>query len=159
MASAYIETTVPSYYVANSSRDLVLQARQEVTKLWWDSGCSGCDLFISQETLDEAAKGDVSFAAKRLALINNLPVLEITDRTDELAILLVERRIIPEHVASDALHIAIASVYRMDFLVSWNFKHIVNPRIRHRLRETVASLGERLPVICTPEDLLEDEDN
>jgi hypothetical protein len=110
MPMAYIETTVPSYYVANTSRDLVLQARQEVTKLWWDSGFGGCDLFISQETLDEAARGDLSYAAKRLALISNLPVLEITDRIDELAILLVERGIVPAHVASDAVHIAIASV-------------------------------------------------
>ena len=135
----------------------MLQARQEVTKQWWDNGFSGCDIFISQETLDEAAKGDLSFAAKRLALIGNLPVLEITDRVDELAILLVERKIVPAHVVSDAVHIAIASVYQMDFLVSWNFKHIVNPRILHRLREIVQSFGERLPVICTPEDLLEDE--
>ena len=75
MPTAYIETTVPSYYIANTSRDLVLQARQEVTKLWWDGGCGGCQLFISQETLDEAARGDLSFSAKRLALIGNLPVI------------------------------------------------------------------------------------
>jgi len=127
--------------------------------LWWDEGCSGFDLYTSQETIDEAARGDETFASKRLDLLSEIPVLEVTPRVEGLTRRLLEVGLVPSTVASDALHIATASVHGLDFLVSWNFKHIVNPHIRQRLRNEVASFGEVLPVLCTPEELLKDEDN
>ncbi len=159
MASAYIETTIPSYYTSRPARDVVQLARQTHTRLWWDGGCSGFELFTSQETIDEASRGDTIVAAKRLELLSEVPVLEINSRVESLARRLIAAELVPANVASDAIHVAVASVHGIGFLVTWNFKHIANPHIQEALREEIASFGERLPVLCTPEELLRDEDN
>jgi predicted nucleic acid-binding protein len=112
-----------------------------------------------QETINESSRGDGEVAAKRLELLNQASVLEITPRVEALTKKLLSAGLVPANVASDAIHIAAASVHGMDFLVTWNFKHIANPHIQAALREEVASFGERLPVLCTPEELLRDEDN
>jgi hypothetical protein len=158
MATAYIETTIPSYYVARASDSLLQVAKQAATRRWWDDGCSGFDLFTSLETLDEAGKGEPSMAAERLKLLQNIPLLPFPDKALELAQSLVYSGIVPHKAASDALHIAVASVHRMAYLVTWNFKHIANPFIRDRLRFAVASVGFELPVMCSPDELLQSED-
>ena len=110
MATAYIETTVPSYYVARPSNSLLQAARQANTRAWWDDGCSGFDLFISQETLDETGRGEPAMANDRLALIRNLPMLEVSDTAAALTRTLLAKGLIPTKAASDAIHIAVASV-------------------------------------------------
>ena len=84
MAKAYIETTIPSYYTSRSARDVIQLARQTHTKIWWDSGCSGFEQFTSQETINEASRGDTDVAAKRLELLSLISVLEINSRVEEL---------------------------------------------------------------------------
>ena len=158
MATAYIETTVPSYYVARTSDSLLHAAKQAATRRWWDEGCSGFELFTSLETLDEAAKGDPLMAADRLKLLRDIPLLPLPDQALELAQSLVISGIFPPKAASDALHIAVASVHRIDYLVTLNFKHIANPFIRDRLRFAVADAGFELPVMCSPDELLQNED-
>ena len=141
MPSAYIETTIPSYYVARTSVNLLQASRQASTRLWWDTGCSGFDLFTSLEALDEAAEGDEEMAQMRLTLLHKARRLEITDDVGSLAARLIDGGLIPAKAASDSIHIAVASVHRMDYLVTWNFKHIANPHIRARLRHAVADFG------------------
>lgn len=158
MATAYIETTIPSYYVARTSDSLLQAAKQASTRKWWDEGCSGFDLFTSLETLDETGRGDPSMAAERLKLLQNIPLLPLPNVGLELARDLIVSGIVPQKAASDALHIAVASVHRIDYLVTWNFKHIANPFIRDRLRSAVASAGFELPVMCSPDELLQNED-
>jgi predicted nucleic acid-binding protein len=158
MATAYIETTIPSYYVARTSDSLLQAAKQAATRKWWDQGCSDFDLFTSLETLDEASKGDSLKAADRLEMLKDIPLLPLPDEGLNLAQQLVESGIVPPKAASDALHIAVASVHRIDYLVTWNFKHIANPFIRDRLRLAVASAGFDLPVMCSPDELLQNED-
>lgn len=158
MATAYIETTIPSYYVARMSDSLLQAAKQAATRRWWDGGCSGFDLFTSLETLDEAGKGDPLMAADRLKLLQNIPLLPFPDEGLELAQSLVVSGIVPQKAASDALHIAVASVHCIDYLVTWNFKHIANPFIRDRLRLAVANAGFELPLMCSPDELLQNED-
>lgn len=157
MATAYIETTVPSYYVARPSGSLLQAARQANTRAWWDGGCSGFQLFTSQETLDETGRGEPAMAGDRLALIRDLPLLEVSESAAALTRILVAKGLVPAKAASDAIHIAVASAHAMDYLVTWNFKHIANPYIRERLRLAVLACGMMLPVICTPEELLNDE--
>jgi hypothetical protein len=157
MPTAYIETTIPSYYVARLSASLFQAARQASTRRWWDEGCSGFDLFTSQETLEEISRGDSSMANDRLALLQDVAVLEITDEVAALTKELISSQLVPLKAASDAVHIAVASVHTMDFLVTWNIKHIGNAHIRTRLRATVGAFRATLPVICTPEELLNDE--
>lgn len=96
-------------------------------------------------------------AESRLALIRNLPMLEVSESAAVLTRMLLAKGLIPIQAASDALHIAVASTHGMDYLVTWNFKHIANPYIRERLREVVLACGVALPVICTPEELLNNE--
>lgn len=158
MPTAYIETTIPSYYSSRPARDVVQIARQTATRQWWDQGCSGFQLFTSQEVIDEAGRGDSEQASRRLEMLAQIPVLEFNAEVEDLARRLIRAGLVPATVASDAVHIATASVHGVDFLITWNFKHIANPLIRQRLRQEVACAGFVLPVLCTPEELLNDED-
>lgn len=88
-----------------------------------------------------------------------ISVLDLNSEVEQLARRLIDAGLVPASVAPDAVHIAIACVYGLDFLVTWNFKHIVNPLIRQRLRQEIAFAGFVLPVLCTPEELLNDEDD
>lgn len=155
MASAYIETTFPSYYVARPSMNVIQAARQASTRAWWDGGCSGFDLFTSQEVLQEARLGDAHMARQRLELLSPLPKLQLTRTVGELAQRLIQVGLIPEQAASDAVHIAVASVHGMNHLVTWNFRHIANPYTRDRRRTVVAEAGFHLPVMCSPEELIQ----
>ncbi|MBL9114337.1 MAG: type II toxin-antitoxin system VapC family toxin [Verrucomicrobiaceae bacterium] len=159
MPSAYIETTIPSYYVARPSMNVIQAARQASTRAWWDGGCSSFDLFTSQEVLQEARLGDADMARQRLELLSPLPKLELTDQVGALAQTLIDAGLVPEKAASDAVHIAVASVHQMNYIVTWNFKHIANPYTRDRLRAVVADAGFHLPVMSSPEELIQyDED-
>ena len=160
MPSAYIETTIPSYYVARTSLNLLQASRQASTRLWWDSGCSGFDLFTSLEAIDEAGEGEEEMSRRRLELLEKATRLEITEDVGSLANQLVLSGLVPSKAASDAIHIAVASVHDMDYLVTWNFKHIANPFTRERLRTIVHDFGFHLPVMCSPDELLQqNEDN
>jgi hypothetical protein len=159
MPSAYIETTIPSYYVARTSINLLQAARQASTRQWWDTGCSGLSLFTSLEVLDECARGDKAMASERYKLIHELPLLPATDASIQLAARLIESEIIPAKTASDALHISLASVHGMDYLVTWNFRHIANPFLRKRLRRAISADGFNMPVMCSPEELLQSDEN
>ena len=128
----YIETTIPSYYVARPSRDVVQLARQELTREWWDQHRNAYELYTSQVVLDEAADGDPEMARDRLNLLGGLPLLDISEEVAEMAGELVKAAILPPAAARDALHIAAAAVHRMQFLLTWNCKHIANPHIRER---------------------------
>ncbi len=98
-------------------------------------------------------------ARQRLELLLPLPKLSLTDEVGTLALKLVQAGLVPEKAASDAVHISVASVHQMNYIVTWNFKHIANPYTRDRLRAVVADAGFRLPVMCSPEELIQyDED-
>jgi hypothetical protein len=159
MPSAYIETTIPSYYVARASMNIIQASRQASTRAWWDGGCSNFDLFTSQEVIQEAKFGDSEMANQRMKLLSPLPKLELTEEVGALALRLIQAGLVPEKAASDAIHIAVASVHQMSYIVTWNFKHIANPYTRDRLRGVVAGAGFHLPVMTSPEELIQyDED-
>ena len=124
--------------MARPSNSLTQAARQAITRKWWDEGRSEFDLFTSQEVLDEAGRGEHVMADARMVLLEELEVLEITERAGNFAKDLVSTQLIPAKAASDAVHIAVACVHEVDFLVTWNCKHIANPFIRKRLRVMVA---------------------
>ena len=160
MPRAYIESSIPSYYVARPSRQISLLAKQQATRDWWDAGCSGLDLVTSLETLDEIALGEEAKARERLDLVSSLPVLETTEAAIDLADDLLRSGIVPEKAASDAVHIAVAAVHAVEFLVTWNFKHIANPFLRERIRSRVVAHGFTMPTMCSSEELLtENEDD
>jgi predicted nucleic acid-binding protein len=151
----YLETTIPSYLTSRPSRDLVMAAHQQITREWWDTQRDAFDLFVSQMVLDEVSSGDPEAAARRLGLLKPLPLLNPHDEEAELAQALLKQAALPARAAADALHIAIAVVNGMDYLLTWNCTHIANAALRNRIETVCRSKGFEVPIICTPEELLE----
>jgi hypothetical protein len=129
-------------------------ARQQTTQEWWVTKRDEFDIYISQAVIAESSGGDPQAALKRLQIIQPFPIVELTTPSTELANFLVHHTPFPAKAEFDALHIAIACVAEFDFILTWNFKHIANASIRSKLEVLVQSRGFKLPIICTPEELL-----
>ena len=151
----YLETTIPSYLTARPSRDLVTAAHQQITREWWDTRRHDFDLFVSQMVIDEASAGDPEAAIRRLDVLASLPLLDPQAEGTALAQMLIDHIPLPARAAADALHIAIAVVNGMDYLLTWNCTHIANAALRGRIEAACRSQGFRVPIIWTPEELLE----
>ena len=152
----YIETTIPSYLTARPSRDIVQAARQQLTREWWDVERRNYDLCISQIVLDEAAAGDTEAAQRRMAVIDTLPLLDLTFEVDGLAETIMQSGLLPASASRDAVHIAVTAIHQVHFLLTWNCRHIANATIFRDLQHIIMSAGYDVPVICTPEELLGD---
>ena len=148
----YIEESVISFLSARQSRDVVLAARQELTRRWWRARRS-YDLFVSQLVLDEAGAGDPKARARRLRILRGIPVLALTDRARELADELVRLGVLPKKATVDAFHVAIAADHQIDYLLTWNCRHIANATMRGTIDAICRSEGLDPSVICTPEEL------
>ena len=151
----YVETSIVSYLTALPSRDLVRAAHQQVTAEWWATR-SNFDLFISQFVLDEAAAGDGDAAGRRIAALREVELLEVTEDAILLAHSLVAGGGLPAKARVDALHVAMSAVHGMDYLLTWNCKHIANASLRGRIEELCRTAGFDPPVICTPLELLKE---
>ncbi|TAK53414.1 MAG: DNA-binding protein [Bacteroidetes bacterium] len=152
--SAYIETSVISYLTGRPSRDLIVAAHQQITTDWWERHREHYRLYISEFVSLEASKGDVHAAEKRMIVVNQLELLEVNEIARELAMIIIQKGLLPREAVEDAFHIAVATVHRVDYLVTWNCKHIANAEIQKIIAKTVAESGFELPTICTPEELL-----
>jgi predicted nucleic acid-binding protein len=153
----YVETTIPSYVVARPARDLLQAARQQLTRDWWEERRAQHELFTSQIVLDEVAFGEKEMARLRLELMQGVPLLPLTDEVKELARKVQTSGLLPATADRDAAHIALASAYELDILLTWNCRHIANATIQARLRRLADAAGFTLPVLCTPEELLEND--
>ena len=152
----YLETSVISYLTARPSKTIIGAAHQQITSAWWEKRAD-YNLFVSESVLSECAAGDPDAAQKRLNIANTLPLLLITEETFQIAKILLDRKIIPAKAVEDGLHIAIATVHSVDYLLTWNCKHIANPEIQRNISEYLDEIGLLLPFICTPEELLGEE--
>ena len=135
-SKVYVETTVISYLAASPSRDIVVAAHQQLSKAWWDQRAR-FELFVSQAVVDEASRGDASVAKRRLALLDDIPVLALSDDVHEFAKRLFAAGAVPAKAALDGLHIGVAALNHMQYLLTWNCAHIANaaaPRLGDRLR-------------------------
>ncbi|MDY6782274.1 MAG: type II toxin-antitoxin system VapC family toxin [Cyanobacteriota bacterium] len=150
----YIETSILGYLTARSTKNLILAASIELTRDWWNNYRSSFDLFASQLVRDEASLGDSEIAVQRLDILQNVPFLEPTDAARELVIQFLARSNLPEKATNDAAHIAIATVHGMDYLLTWNCKHIANALIQKKLAQICADFEYELPTICTPYELM-----
>jgi hypothetical protein len=152
---AYLETTIVSYLTARPSRDLITAAHQQITQQWWQTQRARFDLFIAPPVMREAQAGDPDAAARRIAALQGLPLLALSEEAAELAQALLEQGPLPANAVVDALHIAIAAVNGMHYLLTWNCTHIANAAIRSDIEDVCRARGYEPPVICTPEELLE----
>ena len=159
MDTIYIETTVIGNIAGRIYNDPSVASRQHITREWWLTAPSKYRLFISQLTIDECSAGDPIAAQERLSVVQNIPLLNESIEAENLAILLIERLAVPASQPRDALHIATAAVNGVIFIVTWNFKHILNPHLQQKISDTCYEAGYIPPVICTPEQLLEVEND
>lgn len=155
-ASVYIETTIISYLTARPSTDLVQRAHQRLTRNWWRNDRSRFDLYVSPLVLQEAAAGDPSRARRRIETVRDLPVLEATLDAVRLARSLINRGPLPQKAEVDALHIAIGAVHGIEYLLTWNCAHIANARMRGEIEAICRGNKFEPPILCTPEELMED---
>ena len=150
----YIESTIPSYVVARPARDLLQAARQQITRDWWDLKREQHELFTSQFVIDEIAAGERAMAERRLELVAGLPLLISTSDVETLAADVLQSGLLPMTADGDAAHIALATAYGMDILLTWNCRHIANAAIVGRLRKLATKQGYTLPEIYTPDELM-----
>jgi hypothetical protein len=151
----YIETTIVSYLAARPSRDIVVAAHQQITYEWWHNQRQGFHLLASQLVIAEAQAGDADLAQKRLSLLQETKLLQVTDAAAALAEALITGGAVPRSAMEDALHIAIAVVNGIDYLTTWNCKHIANAQLRSKIDHICRTEGYMPLIICTPEELLE----
>jgi len=151
----FIEPSVVSYRAAEPSRDLLVAARQRVTAEWWDTTLPAVVPLISPIVIDEISKGDRRAAGRRLRLVRGMGLLEVTAMSRDLAGAYLEEIPVPGTAAIDALHMGIASVHRVDYLVTWNCRHIANARVIIAAEKVNERRGLPVPVICTPEVMME----
>jgi hypothetical protein len=158
MATVYIETTIIGYLTSRSASDIIFQARQELTRRWWGGRREDFDLYVSQFVLDEAAAGDPTAAAERLELLASLPVLDSGyPDVDRLADLLIDHHLLPPKARTDAQHVAVATVFAVDYLMTWNCKHIANADRLPSIYATLRGEGFDPPLIVTPEEFSSNE--
>ncbi|GAB4482984.1 MAG: hypothetical protein OHK006_02690 [Thermodesulfovibrionales bacterium] len=152
--SIYLETTVVSYYTSKPSRDIIVLAHQEITREWWGTALKRYDAFISEIVVEEALAGDPEAARKRAGILKKIPHLDLNPAVERMAQVYVERLNIPPKALRDAVHLAVASVHDVDYLVTWNCSHIANGEIIRKLMQVNIAYGIKTPVICTPEELM-----
>jgi len=135
---------------------LIVAARQEITRQRWNRILTDFDCFVSILVVQEASGGDSEAAADRLAAIADMPVLQIDEKAEQLAELLIVDGPIPEQKPEDALHIALAARDGIEYLLTWNFSHIHNAQMELSIRRIVERFGYQCPIFCSPEELMGD---
>lgn len=135
---------------------MIIAANIEITRDWWELRRSDFTLYTSEVVLEEVAQGDEAIAAQRLEILRDFPLLALNQDVQDLAVQLLTRSNLPPKARVDAIHIAAAIVHGMDYLLTWNCKHIANAQIQGKLAEISLDFGYVLPVLCTPNELMGD---
>lgn len=133
---------------------MVIAARQEITHEIWPVLQDNYELYISALVIQEASRGDKEAAKKRLEAISDIPVLEITQNVQEVAQSLINENAVSLEFEEDALHIAVASINGMDFLLTWNFSHLNNVFKKAKIIKAIEKQGFIPPEICSPDEFL-----
>lgn len=151
----YIETSVISYLTSRASRDLIVAGHQQITSEWWENELSKFDALISPVVSAEVSRGNPEEADKRQKMIRDMPSLAMTRDVIQLAAIYSQTAHMGDSAKNDMLHVAIAAWHGVDYLLTWNCKHIANGYVRRIVRDVNDGRGIATPVICTPEELQE----
>ncbi len=154
MDTLYIETSIISYLRQKPSPQLVTAARQLLTHQWWNEERTNYQLVVSQFVIDEVSAGDPVLAAERLQSLDGIPLLPLDPEIVGIADEIMARAILPEKARTDALHIASVAHHRVQYLLTWNCRHIANARILPRIHTVLNDLSIPVPMVCTPEEML-----
>lgn len=158
MPLLYLETSIISYLRQRTSGQVIAAARQVLTRKWWEEERTTYELVASQYVIDEVTNGDPQLAQERLESLRGVPLLQLGSEIDDIAEEIISRAILPPKAQLDALHIACASHHRVDYLLTWNCKHIANARILPQIQEALSELKCYIPIICTPEEMVDDDE-
>lgn len=150
----YIETTIVSYIAARPSRQPFLLGCQRLTRRWWREKRREYELFTSQVVADEAMRGEPLMVRRRMSLLREASLLPRTVQCDEFANILCQRLGLPERAAADAVHIALACVHKIDYLLTWNCSHIANPHSERLIKQLCEEHGYEMPALTTPLQML-----
>lgn len=154
---AYVETTIPSlYHEVRTTPDIV--ARRDWTREWWSEAANRYELVTSVAVLDELGGGIPERSAERLSLIRDLPILPIEPAILEIVQVYIGYKVMPADPGGDALHLALASYHKCDFLVTWNCRHLANANKFGHIRRVNTVLGLFTPALVTPLELLGGDD-
>lgn len=134
-----------------------MAARQILTHRWWNDERPNYDLVTSQYVIDEASDGDPDLAAERLESLDGIPLLTPDPDVETVANEIMGRGILPPKALFDALHIAIVAHHRIDYLLTWNCRHIANAKILPRVHTVLNDLSIPIPIICTPQEMVEND--
>jgi hypothetical protein len=156
METVYIETSVVSFLVSSASRQLETAWRQKLTRDWWRLRRPLFHCVTSDAVLTEAREGDATQSRLRLEALTGMTTLRLNAEARRLSEALMSAGVLPPLAGMDALHLALATVYRADFLLTWNCKHLANAVIWRRLGPVAQTNGWRLATVCTPMQLMGD---
>ena len=154
MQTVYIETTIPSYLAANPSSREPVASHQKISRAWWDEDRHRFLLYTSAFVRQEAAGGDPEAAKRRMGYLDSLPDLDVPDELDTLEADLIRLFQLPPQAATDASHLGMAILHRMDYLLTWNCTHLANAILLKDLHEYCAYHRLHFPLVCTPETLI-----
>lgn len=154
MATVYIETSIVSHASALPSNDIEIAALQQQARQWWHKQRQAYQLVKSQFVLDEVSLGDPSAAARRLEMLVNVPILLSDGRVEVVAEAILSHSLMPQKAKLDALHVAMAAVSGVQYLLTQNCKHIANARILPRVYKLLEEMGLPSILICTPVEFL-----
>ncbi|MBF0109903.1 MAG: type II toxin-antitoxin system VapC family toxin [Magnetococcales bacterium] len=153
----YLETSIISYLAALPSRDLIVAAHQQITHEWWNERRDRYELYVSELVIQEIEMGNRDAAQRRLSLVVSVPVLRLDDATILLGENLHRLANLPKKAEADGLHIALAASHCMDFLLTWNCRHIANGRTKRAIDNALHAQMMVPPIIVTPEELPEED--
>jgi hypothetical protein len=154
--TVYIETTIPSHYY-DSRTSAEMKVLKQWTRDWWEKRRNEYQIVSSFAVLEELQRGKHPFQKEKIAMIESLPLLEITPRAIEVVEVYIARKAMPADPRGDALHLALASINKCDYLLSWNCRHIVNPRKQEHLDTLNSEMRLPMPRLFTPFELLKME--
>ena len=155
MARVYLETSFFSACVSHRTSAKAITWR-ETSNVWWRVESAQHDLFISDEVVYELSAPTFVNGPAALRMLDGIQVLDLDEDTRGLAAILVREKLMPEPSArGDAVHIAAATRHRMDYVMTWNVKHLANPNKREHLAVVCLRVGFVPPQIITPDLLME----
>ena len=152
--TVYLDTTIPSYFTASMSADIAKARMQRITRVWWSRYRPDCEVFVSGAVFSECRNGREDEARKRLSALESIDAICLSDRSEALFASLLVDGLIPEKARTDAEHIAYAATNSVQFLLTWNCRHLANRMILRRVTQRCESLGFRCPQVCTPETMM-----
>ena len=154
----YVETSVIGAYFEERD-DVVSAAQRHWSRLWWNHISNQYDVIVSEGVINELADPDFKYSQSALSLVEMVPKVEISDEIRDIVNVYITRKLMPQGPLGDALHLALASYYKCDYLLTWNCKHLANPNKFQHIRIVNTALGLYVPVITTPNQLVGDSND